>query len=381
MMYKTMRETLVYLTHLNYDDTENIMLRKLSMQVDGSQWSWNNLNTLCWGIGSISGAMTEEEEKRFLVTVIKDLLGLCEKKRGKDNKAIVASNIMYVVGQYPRFLKQHWKFLKTVVNKLFEFMHEVHPGVQDMACDTFLKIAQKCKRKFVTLQAGEANPFIVELVETLPQIISDLEPHQVQAFYESVGTLLSDKGQAVTINRVVLLKQLMSLPNNSWRAICDKANANVHSLLEPPTIKEVVKILKSNSKVCATVGPLYIHQLNVIFLDMLNIYKIYSERISESVARQGAIATRHALTRSMRTVKKEVLKLLSVFIEMSGPPECEPTEIANHFLPPILNPILGDYVRNVAEARDAEVLGLFTVVVKKLQGHVEEKVPMIMEAT
>jgi exportin-1 len=43
-----------------------------------------------------------------------DLLGLCEQKRGKDNKAVIASNIMYVVGQYPRFLRCHWKFLKTV---------------------------------------------------------------------------------------------------------------------------------------------------------------------------------------------------------------------------------------------------------------------------
>lgn len=51
---------------------------------------------------------------------------------------------MYIVGQYPRFLKAHWKFLKTVVNKLFEFAHETHEGVQDMACDTFIKIAQKC---------------------------------------------------------------------------------------------------------------------------------------------------------------------------------------------------------------------------------------------
>ena len=67
--------------------------------------------------------MHEEDEKRFLVTVIKDLLGLCEQKRGKDNKAIIASNIMYVVGQYPRFLRAHWRFLKTVVNKNFEFMH------------------------------------------------------------------------------------------------------------------------------------------------------------------------------------------------------------------------------------------------------------------
>jgi exportin-1 len=76
--------------------------------------------------------VAEESEKRFIVTVIKELLGMCEAKRGKDNKAVVASNIMYVVGQYPRFLRAHWKFLKTVVNKLFEFMHETHPGVQDM---------------------------------------------------------------------------------------------------------------------------------------------------------------------------------------------------------------------------------------------------------
>lgn len=87
-------------------------------------FSWNNLNTLCWAIGSVSGALSETAEKTFLVRVIKDLLNLCEQKKGKDHKAVIASNIMYVVGQYPRFLRQHWKFLKTVVNKLFEFMHE-----------------------------------------------------------------------------------------------------------------------------------------------------------------------------------------------------------------------------------------------------------------
>ena len=70
--------------------------------------------------------MLEDDERKFLVTVIKELLGLCEQKRGKENKAIIAANIMYVVGQYPRFLRAHWKFLKTVINKLFEFMHGKH---------------------------------------------------------------------------------------------------------------------------------------------------------------------------------------------------------------------------------------------------------------
>lgn len=45
-LYNNMRETLVYLTHLNSQDTENIMNEKLKKQVDGSEWSWKNLNTV-----------------------------------------------------------------------------------------------------------------------------------------------------------------------------------------------------------------------------------------------------------------------------------------------------------------------------------------------
>jgi exportin-1 len=378
--YNTMRDTLVYLTHLSCEDTESIMLAKLTEQVDGSGWSWNNLNTLCWAIGSISGAMTEEEEKRFLVTVIKDLLGLCEQKRGKDNKAVVASNIMYVVGQYPRFLRAHWKFLKTVVNKLFEFMHELHPGVQDMACDTFLKIASKCKRKFVTLQSDESVPFVCDLVDNLPSIISDLESHQVQAFYEAVGIMLSDTGVSNTINREGLLAKLMELPNQLWRTNMERASNDVNSLVDPNTIKELTKVLKTNNRVCMATGPLFTHQLKVFFVDMLNVYKVYSERISAEVAMQGAIATKMSLVRTLRSAKKEVLRLLNVFIDKSGPPEAEPLAVAQGFIPPVLDPILGDYKRNIADARDPEVLKLFTTVVIKLKNHVLQDVPRIMEA-
>lgn len=81
-LYKNMRETLVFLTHLDYLDTERIMSDKLLRQVNNTEFSWKNLNSLCWAIGSISGAFHEEDEKRFLVYVIKDLLGMCEHKRG-----------------------------------------------------------------------------------------------------------------------------------------------------------------------------------------------------------------------------------------------------------------------------------------------------------
>jgi exportin-1 len=185
--------------------------------MDGSEWSWDNCNKLSWAVGSISGALPEEAEKRFLVMVIKDLLSLCEMKRGKDNKAVVASNIMYVVGQYPRFLKNHWKFLKTVVNKLFEFMHELHEGVQDMACDTFIKIAQKCRRHFVIQQPQEVIPYIEEILSNVDSITSDLQPQQVHTFYEAVGCMIAAQPNKTLQERLIV--KYMELPNRAVREI------------------------------------------------------------------------------------------------------------------------------------------------------------------
>jgi hypothetical protein len=41
------------------------MLKKLNKQLNGEEWAWNNLNTLCWAIGSISGSMVEDQVKPF----------------------------------------------------------------------------------------------------------------------------------------------------------------------------------------------------------------------------------------------------------------------------------------------------------------------------
>ncbi|KAF8810133.1 hypothetical protein BYT27DRAFT_7187000 [Phlegmacium glaucopus] len=374
VLYKSMRELLVYLTHLDVSDTETILTEKLSKQVDGSEWSWNNLNTLCWAIGSISGAMNEETEKRFLVTVIKDLLGLCEIKRGKDNKAVVASDIMYIVGQYPRFLKAHWKFLKTVVNKLFEFMHETHEGVQDMACDTFIKIAQKCRRHFVMQQSGEQEPFVDEILRLLHRITVDLSPQQVHTFYEAVGYMIS--AQPNKPQQEKLIAKLMELPNNAWDSLMAQASQNMDVLSSTDNIKILANVLKTNVSACTSIGSFYLPQLGRIFLDMLGLYKAVSGIVSETVEKEGPIATKTPKVRQLRTVKKEILKLMETYIK-----KAEDLDAVNtNFMPPLLDAILGDYNRNVPSSRDAEVLNVMATIVVRLGGLLTPQVPAILEA-
>ncbi|ODV91581.1 hypothetical protein CANCADRAFT_72949 [Tortispora caseinolytica NRRL Y-17796] len=372
-LYKTMREVLVYLTHLDVVDTERIMTEKLARQIDGSEWSWNAVNSLSWAIGSISGAMNEEVEKRFLVNVIKNLLHLTEIKRGKDNKAVVASNIMYVVGQYPRFLRAHWNFLKTVVNKLFEFMHETHDGVQDMAIDTFMKISQKCRRHFVSPQGSSATPFLVEIIQKIPEHTSDLDPRQIHSFYEALGYMVS--AQPIRNVQERYLADLMALPNSAWDAIIEQAQQDNNLLSDPETVKILSNIMKTNVSVCTSVGPAFYPQIAKIYMDMLSMYHATSELISAAIAEQGKIAAKTPRVRGWRTIKKEVLKLIETYVSKADNKEA----IINDMIEPLLGAVLEDYRQNLPDARDAEVLRCMSSLVNRLGPAIEPYIPRIIE--
>lgn len=384
ILYKTMRETLVTLTHLNPRDTESKMTERLQAQVTTSEFSWKNLNTLCWAIGSISGALAEDDEKRFLVNVIRDLLGLCEQKRGKDNKAVIASNIMYVVGQYPRFLRVHWKFLKTVINKLFEFMHESHEGVQDMACDTFIKIVMKCRNHFVIVQPGEHRPFIDEILDNINSIICDLAQPQVHVFYEAVGYIIASEHDEREEERLVL--KLMELPNSIWDEIIANAASDVSVITTPNVVKNIAHILKTNVAACKSIGIGFFSQLKRIIRDMLGVYQVTSGNINQAINEHGQEIVKQPLIKQMRVIKKEILVLLSTFISRStdskngGDNRFSAQEIVNEVVKPLFETVLEDYAKNVAEAREPKVLSLLSITITVLANNVADLVPLMINS-
>eukprot|EP00746_Dinoflagellata_sp_MGD_P022473 gnl/MRDRNA2_/MRDRNA2_152589_c0_seq1.p1 gnl/MRDRNA2_/MRDRNA2_152589_c0~~gnl/MRDRNA2_/MRDRNA2_152589_c0_seq1.p1 ORF type:complete len:806 (+),score=199.18 gnl/MRDRNA2_/MRDRNA2_152589_c0_seq1:37-2418(+) len=385
-LYKMMREALIYLTHLNAQNMEEIMVERLTQECLGNEgssdhWSPTLLNRLCWAIGSISGAMQEVDEKRFLVAVIRDLLSLCEMKRGKENKAVVASNIMYVVGQYPRFLKAHWKFLKTVIFKLFEFMHETFPGVQEMAVDTFLKICQKCKKKFVGLQSGELSPFVEELMGHIAQDINELDHLHVCTYFEAVGSMIS---AAAPEAKERLVASLMMLFNQKWAQILRSMSQDQNaSLQNQQLIREVSLVLRVNERVVSAVGTACQAQLGHIYMDMLKIYKFYSDFISHSIAQQGMSVMNFAHVRLMRNVKRDTLRLVQTFVDRATSEQAGDqaivVQVAQRFVPPLLEPVLADYRSNLPQARDAEVLDLLAMLATKMSDAIAQEVPKIFE--
>lgn len=267
-----------------------------------------------------------------------------------------------------------------------------------MACDTFIKIANKCRRHFVALQPGENEPFIEEIVRNMRKITCDLSPQQVHTFYEACGYMISAQGQKGLQDR--LIENLMSLPNSAWDAIIVQANQNPAILQDGETIKIIGNIMKTNVAACSSVGTYFYSQLGRIYHDMLNMFRASSQLISDAVAHDGKdvfFCPRHTLTsrhsrftsplmqrachllglsdhyigniatktpkvRGLRTIKKEILKLIDTYVQ-----KADDLEMVNaNMVPPLLEAVLVDYNRNVPDAREAEVLNVMTTIIHKL---------------
>ena len=92
-------------------------------------------------------------------------------------------------------------------------------------------------------------------------------------------------------------------------------------LKEPEAVKQLGNILKTNVRACKALGHPYVIQLGRIYLDMLNVYKVMSENVSSAIATNGENVTKQPLIKSMRTVKKETLKLISGWVSRSNEPK------------------------------------------------------------
>lgn len=178
----------------------------------------------------------------------------------------------------------------------------------------------------------------------------------------------------------ISLHRLIGLVSQ-WDSLMAQAAQNMDVLSNNDNIKILANVLKTNVSACTSIGSFYLPQIGRIFLDMLGLYKAVSGIISQTVAAEGKnlnacrdvvltyhrrplglVATKTPKVRQLRTVKKEILKLMETYIKKAEDLEA----VNNNFIPPLLDAILGDYTRNVPAARDAEVLNVMATITGRL---------------
>ena len=386
-LYYSEKETLVYLTYLDFDDTERIILEELDRQLNlllsytkGEEenqngWAWDNLNCLCWSIGSIPSTISEESENVFIKNILDKLTKIQDDHISNPNdRALFDSNVMYIVGQYPRFLKNHWQFLLQIMNKLFQCMHDNNEGIKDMACDTFERVVARCKYQFVINKPEDTEsniPMINKIVDNLRDITSDLSTSQLSSFYKSCAAVIREQRDFNLRN--ALLIDLMKLPNAGWKSIL-----NIQLQVDTDDkFKTLIKLLDINISVCESIGRYYAVQLEQIHLDLVGLYGVASECIAEESKIVGAQTNDTIRIRLCRSIKRKILNLYKLFIS-----DLNFTDFDKWFEPLLkqfLVVSLNDYKVEPPTLKEAELLIYSNAMVMKCGQRSPENVTLILE--
>lgn len=160
-----------------------------------------------------------------------------------------------------------------------------------------------------------------------------------------------------------LIERLMDRNNVTWDKLMLQAGSNLDVLDNIENLKSIAAILKSNIAACTSIGTSYLPQLGRIYLDMLGLYKAISDIINETNNRGGPIASKNAIIRALRGIRKDILKLLETYFKAADDLDA----VNDNLVPPLLDAVLGNYASSSPISREAEVLNLISTLASRLE--------------
>ncbi|KAH0789208.1 CRM1 C terminal-domain-containing protein [Histomonas meleagridis] len=357
MLHAIMKECLVFLTNLDNNDTIQAIEERLSML--GQQWDPDVCNSICWSVGAITCTFSLELERKFVSHILLVLLDMCSRMPDPNNRAIIASGIMYICSQYPRFLSKHPDFIHTVVEKLFEFMHQDVEGVKEMAVNSFRTIASKCRKQFLS-----DVQFVYGIYQNFPQIASDLSPDLQLVFIDAISILIQGNYKEQT--KLEQLHDFLQFFNERWDQCM--ASFNPQNIL---LAQEIAFLLQCNATIALNLGKSYHEQMKIMFPQIINVYSSYSQVLPMYIQQR-----RYDEFRIIKAVRSAVLTLIKNFFNKTH----NVSLVASQLMPDIMNVIVLEYGNSHPEQRVSEVLQLLTVLFNTIPDIIRNYVPQIFDS-
>jgi exportin-1 len=208
------------------------------------------------------------------------------------------------------------------------------------------------------------------LIRNLKKNTEDLEVKQTLHIYEGIAHMISMEKDSE--KQKVLLESLMQYTQNDWEKVLEIANKDQNSLQDIEVIKMIGFIVKANERVAFALGNPYVTHLAKIFLELLQIYRLYSENISFVIGNSNRSYNVDIL-KACKTVRRYILNLVQTFIKNSEDHKL----VVSEFLPK-LSDLISDYNSNVPNARDPEVLSLFATLIEHMGEEMNQFIPDIL---
>jgi len=379
-MFTVAQNVLSNLAKMNWESVSMIIYSLINQQNHSENFSVELINSLSWAVGALNGTLNEEDEKKCLSLILRNLLNLNDIKVHQKDKIIVVSNILYISGQFPRTLNASWALLSVLIDKAGEFMEYEFPGLSEMSCNTFLRICQNCKDQIVKnhTKAAVADPIKKALDPAVWDIFSNIStkigkltlPNKL-IYYEAIGELLS----AVTDEKVLTEAVRIALNSliSSWKNFIASVDVNPEILKKDETLLNISFFINVNEKLNSCLKDRYNMVFDVIFNEMVIIYGFYTKTCQDEFAKNKSCLTFYSF-KKMRAVRRDVLKMFTTFIEFTK----DKQSAAQKYMPSLFT-ILKAYKEEPKQLREPELILLFSKVLQVLGSVLGDYVPSILD--
>ena len=379
-LYQVIRDIFRNYARVSWDYFKEILKFKLSRQFDGSEWSFKNLNSFCWAVGTLSETLPMEEEKNFLIYFLRNLLQMVERKKDLESKAVIAANIMHIVSQFCRFLVINFDFLKTVLNKLLEFMKNNFKGIKEMACNIFLKICKKCKQDLVKVHLNRKEPlgqptppFVVTFIPEVEQHTQALDTFQRIQFYEAVGHMISAYPEKE--GQIQLLIQLMGRMEQVWQNMMGGLH-DLKNFMNEQILTEICFYLRVNERLAECIGKPYSVYFNRSFSQLDKLYQGFYQLIQNEINTNGPSALDFFSVKKYRAVRRDLVNLLKTFVKAFAHDQVEFVSNYGELIMFMLN----CYSSELPELREPEVILFMAESVNSLREQMEGVLSQVMSS-
>ncbi|OHT00249.1 hypothetical protein TRFO_33066 [Tritrichomonas foetus] len=358
-IYNSMRESIVFLYHINPEDLVSAIYEKLE-QIK-SEWNPDAINHFSWAIGAIPGTITEQQEMKVIAEILQTFMAMNQQITNIEQKAVVTSAILHICSQYGQLISKHYELLKIVINKMVEFTQIPIEQVQTAAVQALLHVSRYSTTTLSSKQHNEEQSIIESMFSNIQQLISPLTKENVISMIEFFSYLINSVPNEQL--KKEMASTLANIANSQLQSLCQNVQ-----LLDENWYNSFIFIIDCNRQFVSHLYPTfskYFVEISPIFL------QIYTQA-STALNNLAAYPSSHQFA-NLQRIKSAIIKIHTEFIDYCGKEKIL-TEVAVN---PILNIFISDYANS--QVKTPEILGIVSSTCQRITEFFKTKYDVIME--
>ena len=341
VLYETMRDFIVYSTHIMPEETVNAISSKL----DSDEISLDLINTICWSTGAVGSVLEATLEQELVSPIIESLIDLLD-KTDDEVKYVIISGLVFISGSLKNFfeLEDNISILSNIVELAFSVFPKLTAEQQIMIATYFKKTSRLSSAMLNNTPSGKSVSILEYLVQVFLDTFSDMFPQAALITLDCITTTMKS-----TPDKSLKAEMITALTDFIVQAIIEiHKDQSTH----PTSYIFLIRCLKVLSY---NIGDDFLdHFLSITDL-LLNIYNMCNANISECI--------------EFFQVRNELLDLFAIMSSQISPRNGS----VETFFDICQSSFLSDYAESEPHMRDPHVLLIFGHIALKTQQKMPER--------